>query len=449
MLKTSRRALQVYSCVLMLSIVAFQGNTEELDDKILNMTDDPIALKQGGTLYQQSCTSCHARDLSGATGFNLKDGEWIHGNKPSEILDNIKTGFMKAGMPGFGSVYSEHQLQSVVAFILSKREGFDDLSYKIYQMNDTSDRKATPEKLIKSGKLSSNIADFNLPEIQNYSIEFEGDFYTRQNEDTKIWVQWGKPIELEVEVNGKDVERIGQWSPVWKLARGKQHLKVVYYSGTNKPNQRNVSLIVGNADMSIKLFPISERAKQVLSDIKVEVIATNKTRIQRKKIHKIPAYSISVGLPSKMNYAFNTRTCSIVGIWEGELLNVGPNVNGRGQDGSLPLGTRLIEYPQSLQHEQLEGIKCQYQGYRMVNQEPVFSYRINDSEYQLLASSKYQGDLSFHYRTKNPSQLELSVSLPTLKNFSWLINAKTTDDSQAVVSADESGNFTISVKKNI
>lgn len=448
MLKLSRRLLQFTGCTLVLFIVAFQGNTAEIDNNVTNMTEDSAMIKQGETLFQQACASCHGRDLSGSTGFNLKDGEWIHGDRPSEILNSINKGFMQAGMPGFSEVYSEQQLQSVVAFILSKREGFAGLTYKIYQMKGNSDRIIEPEKLIKSGKLASNIADFRLAEIQDYSIEFEGDFYTSEDLDTRIWIQRGKPLDLNIEVDGKLVESSGGWNPLWKLARGKQRLKITYFSGTNKPGERNVSMVVTNADMSIKFFPISVRGKAILSDNKVDVKASNKTRVQRKKILNIPPYSISVGLPSKMNYAFNTRLCSIVGMWEGDMLNVGPNINGRGEDGSLPLGTWLFQFPQVLQHDATGEVKCRYKGYKMVNDEPVFSYQLDGTEYQLFASSKYQGELSFHYQTKNFSQSMLSLSLPELADFSWATDNNKAIGNQADISSDTQGNFVISIQKN-
>lgn len=447
-LKLSCRAIQIASASLLLCVFAIQGHSAEIDRNIIDMIEDPMVLTQGEKLYQQTCASCHSRDLSGATGFNLKDGEWIHGNKPSQILNNIKNGFMKAGMPGFAEVYAEQQLSSVVAYILSKRQGFDGLTYKIYQMKDKLDRQIAEDKLIKSGKVASNVADYALPEIQDYVIVFEGDFYTPKDEDTKVWVQWGKPLEINIDVNGRRIERVGQWNPTWELARGRQRLKITYYSGNNKPKQRNISLIVTNVDMSIKLFPISEKGRSVLADNKIELKATGKTLVQRKKIVKIPTYSISVGLPSKMNYAFNTRSCSIVGIWQGDMLNVGPNVNGRGQDGSLPLGFWLFHSPTSLHHEESDKATCRFKGYKMVNDEPVFTYMIGAIEYVLFASSNYQGQLSFHYKSKNLSQSSLALSLPEIKDFKWVTDAKTVTGNQVKISSDRQGMFTVSVQNN-
>ena len=149
----------------------------QYDNKITAMSQDIKMTTEGKTLFNQVCASCHSKDLSGATGFNLKDGEWIHGRQPSQIIKNIKNGFASAGMPGFAGVYSEPQLESIVAYILSKREGFDGLTYKLYQMNTSEDKEVTPSKLIKQGELPTNLVNLQLPEVEHYLIEFEGDFY--------------------------------------------------------------------------------------------------------------------------------------------------------------------------------------------------------------------------------------------------------------------------------
>ncbi len=422
-------------------------NANSLDDKIVALSQDKKTTTQGQTLFNQMCASCHSKDLSGASGFNLKDGEWIHGSQPSSILSNIKKGFAKAGMPGFDAVYSEAELQSIVAYVLSKRVGFDKLTYKIYQMTDKNDKVIKASKLIKQGSLANNFADFQLPEIQNYIIEFEGDFYTFKDQVTQIWVQWGKRIDLTVEVNGKQVKREGEWDPVWKLARGKQHLKLSYHSGKNKLNQRNLPLIVTNDDLSIKLFPISTRARAIMAEKKVEVKAVSKTIVQRKKVMKVPPYSVSVGLPAKINYAFNTRTCAIVGLWQGDLLNVGPNVGGRGQDGSLPLGDWVFHSPNSVNH-QATNTKCMYKGYQMIDQEPVFNYQIAGVEYALTARATNDHRIDFHYQITSATKAPLTINLPQRNKLSWLVSKGKINDSKAFITPDTQGGFTVSAQIN-
>ncbi|MEI8619166.1 c-type cytochrome [Pseudoalteromonas sp. B193] len=143
--------------VALMLFTAVEVNSEELDETLIQSSTNPVVLQQGKVLFEQVCASCHNKDLSGASGFNLKDGEWVHGKRPSEILNNVKNGFMSAGMPGFADVFSEEQLRSVVSYVLSKREGWDDLQYKLYQLDNEHDQVVREDKLIKSGQLARTL----------------------------------------------------------------------------------------------------------------------------------------------------------------------------------------------------------------------------------------------------------------------------------------------------
>ncbi|WP_077338657.1 c-type cytochrome [Pseudocolwellia agarivorans] len=431
-------------CLFSFTIYAYAYDSD-LNQKLKNMADKQEITAQGKVLFEQVCASCHSKDLSGASGFNLKDGEWIHGSQPSQIIENVKRGFADAGMLAFNNVFSELQLQSIVAYVLSKREGFEGLTYKIYQMEDANDKVISAEKIIKTGELASNLPDFQLPEIKHYAIEFEGDFYAPKDKDTKIWVEWGRPIDIDFYTDGEKIEREEPiWYPTWKLKKGKQHLKIIYRAGDNKPNQRNVSLIVTNPDRTIKLFPISTRAKDILSDNKLEVKATNQTIILRKTIHKLPSYSISVGLPSKVNYAFNTRSCSVVGLWKGDLLNIGPNISGRGESPSLPLGDWLFRSPETLHLNNTDSKSCTYKGYKLVKQEPVFTFTIENNTFTVTALSKKSDEITFNYRViDNKNSSKFTVKLPKTNSLIWRTpNGKVTKNSATVI-PDASGNFSI------
>ena len=48
----------------------------------------------GEQIFSQVCAACHGKDLSGGAGFNLKDGEWIHGDSPEDILNSIKQHYL-------------------------------------------------------------------------------------------------------------------------------------------------------------------------------------------------------------------------------------------------------------------------------------------------------------------------------------------------------------------
>lgn len=392
------------------------GYSNAIDNRLTVKSANTQLIAQGQVLFEQVCASCHAKDLSGASGFNLKDGEWIHGDTPSQILQNVKTGFRNAGMPGFGDVFAEEQLESIVAYVMSKREGWDNLTYSLYQLKDPNDKVVNTSKLIKSGKLKGGLADFAIPEIQDYVIEFEGDFYAPNALDTQIWLEWGFPHDVLMYVDHELVPRGGTpWFPTWRLKRGKQHLKIRYHSGTTKPNQRNLVLIGTNLDMTIKLFAVSSRAKGILEGKKFDVKADHKTRILRKRINQLPPSTIAVGLPLKLNYGFNTKSCAIVGLWQGDLLNIGPNIAGRGEDPSLPLGQMVFHSPQQMSH-QTDGGRCVYQGYQLKNGEPVFAYQINKVSYLLAVAARSNDEITFTYTADTKST---SLILPESNKLIW------------------------------
>jgi cytochrome c5 len=408
-------------------------------------------LKQGKVLYEQACSACHSNDLGGAFGFNLKDGEWIHGAEPEQIIHNIQNGFMNAGMPGFGGLYSQAEIESIVDYNLSKREGFSGLTYQVYQMDNADDRVIEASRLIKSGSLPANFADFQLPEVQHYALVFEGDFYTPKDQATRIWIEWGRHADITFEIDGEVVERdnqFGIWVPTWSLKKGKQHLKIIFHSGRAKPKRRNVPLIITNDDMSVKLFPASVKARALMHGKKLDIKAIDKTLVQRAKTINLPAYSISVGMPQKVNFAFNTRNCEVVGLWQGDMLNVGPNVAGRGEDASLPLGDWIFHSPQSIKLAQTPRDKCHYKGYHLVASNPVFSYRLGDSEFNLTAKANSSGGIDFNYAVKNFAQANLVYELPMAKNLTWFSHQGQVSGNVISVKPDKQGKFTLSSKLN-
>lgn len=420
---------------------------------ILASAENDIAL--GAKLYRQNCAACHSQDLSGGTGFNLKDGLWVHGDKPQDIVKNIQSGFMSAGMPAFGAILTKTQIESIAAFVLSKREGFSGLTYKLYQMNDNNDRTLSAEKLIKSGQLNKGLADFQLSEVPHYILIFEGDFYAPKDIDARIWAQWGFVVDVDFEVDGVLVKRdvrFGDWYPTWPLKRGKQHLKITYRSGDSKPGQRNPSFIVTNDDMSIKLFGVSNKGHELMTKKTLELIATTKSIVQRVKVLNIPPKSISVGMPQKINYAFNTNHCSIVGLWTGDMLNIGPNVGGRGEDASLPLGNWIFHAPQMLVINAPQ--PCNYKGYQKIDNEPVFKFAIGENEFELSTTATYQSEIHFHFQVKTQpntpviTQQKITLTLPESTKISWYSGNGMIKNNTATLKVDPNGQFTLSARLN-
>lgn len=77
-------------------------------------TDDEAAAMR---FYAMRCSNCHGKDLNGGMGKSLVDGIWMYGSSVSAIRTNIQRGIKNAGMPEFGSVLDENELNRLVTFI--------------------------------------------------------------------------------------------------------------------------------------------------------------------------------------------------------------------------------------------------------------------------------------------------------------------------------------------
>ena len=176
---------------------------------------------------------------------------------------------------------------------------------------------------------------------------------------------------------------------------------------------QNIALYVVNEDNSIKLFPVSTRARKESKNASYDVKASEEYVVQQKKIVKLPPYSIAVGAPEKINYAFNTRSCAINGLWSGDLLNVGPNIGGRGKDGSIPLGDWLYHFPAQLIPTLSKDQTCQFIKYRLEGS-PEFHFSVNKLSLSVIADTSMMNKIKFIYRVlDNPEKLaSISFALP-------------------------------------
>lgn len=94
---------------------------EETEADFLAFAKDLQHLTRGGTVYTGKCAACHGPDLGGLIGPNLADAYWIHGTgKALDIAKVVRDGVPDKGMPPWGPVLSHEELQSVVAFLISK-----------------------------------------------------------------------------------------------------------------------------------------------------------------------------------------------------------------------------------------------------------------------------------------------------------------------------------------
>lgn len=99
------------------------GNGPKLPGEVelVAFSKEPERVKAGRAVFDSKCVSCHGKAGEGGIGPNLTDNYWLHGGKLSDIIKVVSEGVPAKGMPPWGPVLSEKDLQSVVAFIGSIR----------------------------------------------------------------------------------------------------------------------------------------------------------------------------------------------------------------------------------------------------------------------------------------------------------------------------------------
>lgn len=90
------------------------------DMSLSNLTADEEAAAL--RFYGRRCANCHGKDMTGGMGKSLIDGVWMHGSSNRDIKRNIRQGINYAGMPEFGSVLDDAELNRMVALIRQTEE---------------------------------------------------------------------------------------------------------------------------------------------------------------------------------------------------------------------------------------------------------------------------------------------------------------------------------------
>lgn len=380
------------------------------DQELIELSKDPSARTAGKETYQMVCFSCHGQSLEGGTGFNLRDGEWIHGSAPTQILASIAKGFPEKGMVAFGSVYDDSALEEMVAYILSEQIGFRGLSYQIFNSapTDVSLERLTRSRPSKSGILPNNFADENLPEVDDFAMVFEGALLVPEEGRHFIKISKGREDVVRVEVDGKDSRAIdiGNREFHFAVKNGRQQVRLSYLK--KDANPRLQVYLQGDTIYE----PLSVSARNRLQQTNYFVKAAERPVVVRKKIEHLPPKSIGVGYPGSLNYGYSPVTNSIVGLWDGEFLNVGPNIDGRGKDASRILGEWLFYDSPGIQllveGKPFEGEFIKY----TVGDSPRFEYADGKRRVRVSASPSGMKSIRFNYELEGFGRKRITLRLP-------------------------------------
>lgn len=92
------------------------------EEELLKLMSTPEILAKGKLSFKAKCASCHGEELQGIIGPNLVDEYWIHGQgKLAQIQAVVTQGVAEKGMPAWGAMLKEDEIESIVAFIGSQK----------------------------------------------------------------------------------------------------------------------------------------------------------------------------------------------------------------------------------------------------------------------------------------------------------------------------------------
>lgn len=304
---------------------------------------DQSSIDRGKKIYDTVCFACHGKNLEGATGFNLKDAEWVHGSSSEQIFATIKKGFPEKGMIPFGTMYKDEQLKDIVNYIESRQEGLRNLQYEIFQ-NIKADKPIdkmdwASMKANKSGNIKPVYVDLNIPEVDDFAIKFKGDLIIPETGNYELAAALRQSSHVQVFIDGKQL-------PI-KLKGKKFKHKIDLKAGQHTFEIRYVK-IFKYSDISLNLrkkgldIPLSLNSYNAIVNKQILVGATTKPLIMRKRIDGLPTKTIAISYPEKVNIAINPQNASINAMWIGEFLDIAPNINGRGNRGSKTLAPYLF-----------------------------------------------------------------------------------------------------------
>jgi cytochrome c oxidase cbb3-type subunit 3 len=90
-------------------------------EQLAALAADAGVVANGRQLFAQNCAACHRADGGGLIGPNLTDDFWIHGATAVEIHHTIDEGVLAKGMPPWGKVLQQPQIDALTAFVLTLR----------------------------------------------------------------------------------------------------------------------------------------------------------------------------------------------------------------------------------------------------------------------------------------------------------------------------------------
>lgn len=403
------------------------------DREIYDLKNDSAVVQKGQEIYEAVCFACHGRDLEGATAPNLRDGEWLHGSKPSEILNTIKNGFPTKGMVEFQTIYNDEQLNAVTAYLLSRQQGLRNVQYKLYHTYDFEPVVETSndtKKFIKSpipnlkisthekqGYLHNNFLDVYIAEVMVYAVEFESYLIVPQEAEYSFTFA-SRLMPCELYIDGKKLftsykqKMKSNIKKKIQLGKGVHKIQATYFKmgGTKSPRLFFTWSGPGFEDQPLSLD--SKKSLKVTYFIDLQ----HQPKVYRGSMEGFPSSSLYLGFPNQLNYVFGSRSCQILGLWSGDFLDIGGAISNRGDAPSEPLGSWVFKNPSQITLSIDDQISVtSFKGYELTDHATILKYQIKGKRMhtvQLRTSTNEEGQLVFDYSITPPPAGKVSLSVP-------------------------------------
>jgi mono/diheme cytochrome c family protein len=93
------------------------------DSFLRGLAEDASIVLNGKMQYEAFCLACHGGKTPVAAGSPsyLFDGTWHHGSRPQDIEKIIRDGYLDMGMPPWGGMVPDEDIEAMTAYLLSNQ----------------------------------------------------------------------------------------------------------------------------------------------------------------------------------------------------------------------------------------------------------------------------------------------------------------------------------------
>jgi len=309
-----------------------EDESAKKDEALARLALEPEVVAKGEAVFKTMCFACHGMQLEGAAGPNLRDATWIHGSKPTDILNIINKGVSEKGMMAYELIYDEATREALVALILSAQEGLRNVRYEVHPpMPDpeTELPRVGRDGALKSGRIEDALIDLSPAEMEEFSMAFRGDFIAPKSGVYEISGQAWK-THTAMWIDGEEVSRSsGKFRAKLELKAGTHEMEFAVQGMDRTPRTLQLDYD-GPVTRNVAL---SRDSHQLLLTRRQEFTPVDHPLVVRTVLDGVPHESVAVGLPGGVHLALG-RDGGIHAVWGGLFLDIGPNVSGRGRESA-------------------------------------------------------------------------------------------------------------------